>query len=196
MKHYLIHVIHISESTSDLLFIIFCVTSPITGILFGGFLIQRFGGYEHINCLYYVCINTFLCSCFAVSVGFIYNPYAFSVIMWFLLFCGSSIGPCVGGSVLAVLPYELRGSGYSLQTIVTNVVGYSPAPYVYGAIYESTKNTKPTMALTTCLSVSFIGFLMTLITICLKNKNKPELISDFEDQEINEDQEIKGAGNE
>ena len=44
--------------------------------------------------------------------------------------------PTLTGIIITSLPQHLRASGNSLQLFVGTLLGYLPAPYVYGAIQD------------------------------------------------------------
>ena len=171
MKYYLLDVLHINKTTADILFIVFCLTAPVAGILFGGCFIQRHGGYESIKAMYFILMSTSICTVISIGVFFSTKITYFCVLMFLFLFFGSSISPCLGGSVLRSLPPELRGSGNSLQNIIVNIFGYTPGPYIYGFIYEKTKSFAPTLAFSVCLGSSFIGFLLILKVVKIRKNN-------------------------
>lgn len=170
MKHYLINVIHVSDNLADLFFIIFCVTAPISGILFGGFYVKKIGGYANLEAMYFIMFCTFSCFSLGLTLAFIRNTYVFAVLMWLFLFFGSSMVPSLNGSLLSSLPANLKGSGYSFQNVVVHLLGNTPAPSFYGYIYERTKHTVPTLALSLSLCVSGIGFILVSAVLYLKKK--------------------------
>lgn len=165
MKSYLVNVIKVDPTLADFLFIVFCLTSPLVGVMFGGFYIQKRGGYASLNCSYFVMFNASMCFIISIIVAFVTDFVLFSVLMWFFLFFGSSMVPCIGGSVLSTLPLRLKGSGYSLQNVAVNIIGLTPSPSIYGFIYENTKDTAPTFAFSICLSLSGVGVVLMILVI-------------------------------
>lgn len=189
MKQYLLDVILVPHNVADLLYIVFCVSAPPFGVLFGGVFVQEKGGYEHINAMYFVLFNTFACTILAFLFAFIKNVYCFSVLMWIYLFFGSSIVPCLGGSILSALPLDLKGSGNSLMNILVNLLGNTPAPYIYGFIYEKSKTFMPTLAFSSCLGVAFFGLLGVIWII--KIRKDEETASNKKDEcELNANPKI------
>lgn len=175
MKHYLIEVLKVDNSSADTFYIVFCLSAAPVGVIFGGFLSQKLGGYSDIKAMYLILFNTFICSIISVGFFFVTELKLFSIMIWLFLFFGSSIVPCIGGSILSTLPQSLKGSGYSLQNIIVNILGYSPAPYVYGYLYQKTKNTFPTLALSACMGTTIIGLGIIIMIIKLR-LNKRSII--------------------
>lgn len=171
MKHYLTNVLGISDNKADFLFIIFSTTSPLLGVLFGGFIVQKIGGYSHNNCLYFMFFNSTICTILSIIIFFVRDYAAFSIIMWFIIFCGASIVPNLSGSIISTLPHDLKGSGYALSNILHSIFGHLPAGFVYGYMFDLFKNTTPSLALSICLSTSGLGAILMLLTIIMKTRN-------------------------
>jgi MFS family permease len=180
MKKYLTDVIQLSESTAEIAFVVTCVTAPLLGILVGGLILQRLGGYQKISALYIVLINSLCCGLLAISAAFTTNSIAVGFILWTYLFLGAMIDPCILGSLLASLPLELKGSGYSLQYIASSIIGVSSAPFLYGFIHEHTKNTLPTLAMSICLSFPLIASLLVFLVIRDKRRAGYAMNSDID----------------
>jgi MFS family permease len=174
IKQYLTEVLLVSEKLSDLCFIGYALTALPIGIISGGFIVQKIGGYSSLKSSYYVAINTLICVGLAVVIAFVHNLIFFSIVFWLFLFFGAAIIPALDGGILSALPAELKGSGYSFQNVTSNIIGLSPAPTIYGIIYEATSKSTPTLALTLCLATSGIGFILMLIVISLRRKKLAE----------------------
>lgn len=168
MKQYMIEVMGVDNKLADLLFIVFCLTAAPSGVIFGGFFVQRKGSYESINAMYFLLFNISVCCSISVSFLFITNKFIFMPLIWAFVFFGSAITPTIGGSVLSALPLELKGSGNSLQNILVSIFGYTPAPFIYGFIHDKTKNFMPTLAFSICMSVSFIAFFLIIWIINIR----------------------------
>lgn len=178
MKQYLLEVLLVEEKIADICFIGYAITALPIGIMAGGFIVQKIGGYTSLMSSYYVAFNTLVCVSLAIVIAFIHNLILFSILFWIFLFFGAAIIPALDGGILSALPVELKGSGYSFQNVTTNILGLSPAPTIYGIIYEATKNSTPTFALSICLATSGIGFILMVIVISIR-KNKQSSFSNL-----------------
>lgn len=138
--------------------------------MFGGIVVQKLGGYGTLNSMYFMLVGSSIGLCLAIASAFISGLKAFSIIIWLFLFFGASIVPSLNGGILSSLPLTLKGSGYSVQNVVSNIIGLTPAPTVYGFLYEATKKSSPTFAYSACLSVSGVGFLLILIATIIKQR--------------------------
>ena len=56
--------------------------------------------------------------------------------MWLAFFFGGAIVPILTGIIINSLPQHLRASGNSLQLFIGTLLGYLPAPYIYGALED------------------------------------------------------------
>ena len=181
MKKYLTDVLQLPESYAEIAFVIVCVTAPVSGISSGGFIIQKLGGYHKLNAIYIIAFNCLLIGCIAIIIGFTKSYIVFGILVWIYLFFGSMIDPCLYGSLLASLPLDLKGCGYSLTYISTSILGVSTAPFMYGFIYELTKEFSPSFSMSLCLSLPLIGSLLAFSII--RNKRRG-MNSRFEEEHM------------
>jgi predicted MFS family arabinose efflux permease len=137
----------------------------------GGVFVQKIGGYGTLNSMYFMLVGSFIGVCLSIASLFTTGLTSFSIIIWLFLFCGASIIPSLNGCILSSLPITLKGSGYSVQNVISNIIGLTPAPTIYGFLYEATKKTSPSFAYSACLGVSGIGFILISIATYIKQKN-------------------------
>lgn len=190
VKKFLTDVMHVSETQADLSFLITCVTAPLAGIMFGGCVIQKIGGYESYKSTYYCIGATMTCGGLGIGIGFIGANYLpFQILLWLYLFSGGSIVPCLVGTVLWSLPHELKGSGNSLCLLITSLLGYTPAPYIYSIIFEASKDSYPNLAMMICLSYALVGTLVQCIVLRLRFSRESSQVDDTNKERINSDSE-------
>lgn len=77
------------------------------------------------------------CLICAAPIPFLDNFYIVIVLLWFLLFFGGSILPCMTGIMLSTVDQNLKTTANSVANLAYNLGGYLPAPFVYGLIYDS-----------------------------------------------------------
>ena len=65
---------------------------------------------------------------------------------------------------------ELRGSGNSLSSTFLNALGFLPAPYIYGAIFEATKHINKKISLIVVLNTTWLGVIFIAISMYLRYK--------------------------
>ena len=80
-----------------------------------------------------------VCACLsALPVPFINHFYQVAILFWLLLFFGGFILPSVTGIMINSVSEYQKTSANSLANICYNLVGYLPAPGLYGFILSVT----------------------------------------------------------
>jgi len=120
-----------------LYFSIICFTSPTLGVLVAGYSVSKLKhGYNNIK-VFNIC---FICSIFTFISGVISALVSridlFIIFMWLAFFFGGAIVPILTGIIITSLPKHLRASGNSLQLFIGTLLGYLPAPYIYGVLED------------------------------------------------------------
>ena len=113
-------------------------TAPVTGVIAGGMLLDRIGGYrKHPDRAAYMGMGGGLIavSC-ALSSLFTNDLWLFMSFIWFLLFFGGLIVPCATGLVLTSIPKNLRSAGSSFAAISYSLFGYFLGPLLCGFLAE------------------------------------------------------------
>lgn len=127
----------IPETTVFTCFGIVTITGPVLGVVIGGNITTKLGGYNSKKSLYLSCILAISCLLFAAPIPFVKNFPLFLTLLWFLLFCGGAMLPCMTGIMLNTVEVNQKTTANSLANLWYNLFGLLPAPYVYGAIYDS-----------------------------------------------------------
>jgi sugar phosphate permease len=73
----------------------------------------------------------------AIPIPFLDNFVIIAALLWFLLFFGGAILPAMTGMMLNTVNGAQKTTANSLANLSYNLLGYLPAPFVYGAIYDS-----------------------------------------------------------
>jgi len=142
ISDYMREVMNIPSSKVYILFSIICITGPTLGVLSGGFFIQYLGGYTNkmaLDACFKISIIAALCGIF---LPFFNIVWIFVVFMWFLLFFGGSITPGLTGIMIASIPEKSKEIGNSISQLFYNLIGYLPAPFIYGLICKYTGGSK------------------------------------------------------
>ena len=109
-------------------------TAPTLGILMGGFLLQKVGGYENkkASLISIILFSFSFIGC--IFFPFCDNIISLSICLWIGFFFGSSLFPILIGIILSCNKNEFKASANSMTTFISNVIGHMPAPYIYGVI--------------------------------------------------------------
>ena len=115
-----------------------CATSPVSGVIVGGFVMHKLGGYETKNSAYALGLMGALCAACAIPIPWCNGFYGIAVLIWFLLFFGGFIMPPMTGIMLSSVSAFERSQAMSTATLIYNLCGYLPGPIVYGFISTQT----------------------------------------------------------
>ena len=134
---YMLIALEVEDETKRLYaFSIVCLTSPTCGLLIGGYIVDYLGGYSNKKSLVFCFVFAISSIIPALLLPLVNSYYLYAILLWILLFLGSGILPTLQGIIIACLPKNIQGSGNSFVIFFYNLVGYLPAPFVYGFFKE------------------------------------------------------------
>ena len=117
-------------------FSIVCLTSPTFGLIVGGYIVDKLGGYSKKIALIFCQIFALLSILPAIPLPLVNSLFLYALFLWILLFLGASLIPTIQGISIACLPKDIQGSGNSFFIFFYNLLGYLPAPFVYGFLKD------------------------------------------------------------
>lgn len=181
-------------------FLVICITGPILGVVIGGIIVQKMGGYEQkhsiLYCLVMLAVGAFL----TLPVYWLESIWSITAMIWMVLFFGGSTIPILIGILISSLHPDLRAAGNSVSNVVNYLIGWFPAPFFYSLIYERTKDSTPKLAMALTLGYSFFGLVFLILATLFRykrfqDKNSQENLnlrnqaieSTFADEEIKDD---------
>lgn len=104
--------------------------------MLGGYLFDYLGGYNSPKA-YPVAVFFMVCGTVCgFPLPFLSNFYFFAFLLWLQFFFGGFCIPVLTGILLNTVPTPLRAIANSIANLVYNLLGYLPAPYIYGLVYE------------------------------------------------------------
>ena len=172
------------------------ITSPPAGIILGGILSGKVGGYDTEKAIYIPLITSFFVCILANIVPLTSNLFIFLPFFWIYLFLGSVLLPVANGIILVSVDKKYAGSANSVSTLIYNILGRLPGPNLY-AFFKSQINDKNSrIPFWLLLNMAIPGFVAVLICVKfqkqkyrnLKNLNLTEeekLIFDNKENENN-----------
>ena len=160
-------------------FTLVCFTSPTSGVLIGGYIINKLGGYDKKNSMLFCFVFGSFAAFFAFFVPLTKNITLFIFLLWLVLFFGGAIVPTMTGITITVLPRALQGSGNSLQSLISNLFGYLPAPYIYG-VFSDMYDDNGKFGMMFTMYYSFVGVGLLGIATFIRFKQKDEEKIDIE----------------
>lgn len=158
---YLKAVLMIPEHKVFITFSIVCITAPTAGVLLGGYVIERMGGYTNKNAIEACMKIAGLAAICGLPLPLIDYFPIFIILMWLLLFFGGSIVPGLTGIMLSSIPNRIKETANSLTHLCYNLIGYLPSPLLYGLVcsYTGGKESRWGLAFLMLWGVFGVGFL-------------------------------------
>lgn len=134
----------LSTNTNDsvykihLAYLLVSGTGPILGVFFGGWLIDRVGGYagplQQAKALR-VCMQLgAVGSVMAIPISYLHSTLYIALFLWAMLFCGGALLPACSGIVISSAPPHLRPLASSVAYTSYNLLGYAASNYIPGLI--------------------------------------------------------------
>jgi len=134
MSNYLQVVLLVPADEVYYYYSITCLTAPFAGVILGGFVFSLLGGYNDSRSYLLADIIGIFCIFIASPVPFLTTKWPVYILMWLLLFLGSFILPTVTGMMLSSVDLEHRATANAMAVLAYNLLGYLPAPFIYGWI--------------------------------------------------------------
>ena len=141
------------------------ITSPPAGIILGGILSGKVGGYDTEKAIYIPLITSFFVCIIANIAPLTSNVFIFLPFFWIYLFLGSVLLPVANGIILVSVDKKYAGSANSVSTLIYNILGRLPGPNLY-AFFKSQINDKHSrIPFWLLLNMSIPGFIAVLICV-------------------------------
>jgi len=127
-------VLNVSDEVVNIYFTVTCFSGPVSGVVCGGVVTTRLGGYNTMKSFKVIRIVGVLAVCCALPIPFLPSfPYV-AVFFWLLLFFGGSILPSLTGIMISSVGDYQKAQANSIANACYTLVGYLPAPLIYGMI--------------------------------------------------------------
>jgi sugar phosphate permease len=133
-SHYLQNVLGVSGSDTFKYFMGTCITSPLLGAIFSGYLSNKVGGYNSRYPLIFAFLAGLIAIAAAVPMPWVDDPLVAILLVWIVLFAGAFILPIMTGVMLTCIEQEYKSHANSFANMCYNLLGYLPAPTIYGLI--------------------------------------------------------------
>jgi len=142
MSDFVQEVLAVSSEETYLFFSITCISAPTLGVVAGGSFFSAIGGYNNPRAFTWCMIIGSWALVFAAPLPFSEEKWLTYCCTWMLLFVGASILTPLTGIMLNAVEESRRPAANSLATLIYNLLGYFPAPFLYGAIAEKGNGTE------------------------------------------------------
>ena len=172
-----------------LYFSIICFTSPTLGVICAGYSVNRLKhGYNNIRVYNYCFVLSIFTFVTGIISAFMSKVNLFILFTWLAFFFGGAIMPILTGIIITSLPQHLRASGNSLQLFFGTLLGYLPAPYIYGALEDyfddGGKKSYFSNMVVLFLCVILLGFSRKIKYEKIEDDNEYEIINNLNEIEL------------
>ena len=194
-------VLDIGDSIRFILFGLLCLFGPTSGMVFGGIISSKLGGYVKRSSMIFIItamivagVISMLIACHEISVLFV-------VTSWTYLFAIGTVIPPLSGIIISCLDNNLRGDGFSLCNFLNNLLGNFPSSYAFSILVDvfdqgDNNSDKYRYAWMIIMGYNFIGLLFVIIAGVFRLKIKGDLSDGKEENNINSvDGETKSDDN-
>lgn len=168
---YLITDLGAEMNTVHLTFGIVSITGPVLGVVIGGNVTSALGGFKAKRSLMLSIVIAIMCVVSAVPIPFITDFWAYIIFLWFLLFFGGFNMPCFSGMMLETVDNKFKATGNAVANLSYNLIGFLPAPSIYGFVYDYGDGGNGTAAMATLMFTPIISLTCVLFAACLIIKN-------------------------
>ena len=166
-SNYLETAFNMSEATLVPVYAAIAFSAPTLGVAFGGFLCHKIGGYRDSKApgLCLICMGIALLS--DLPAPWATTWWLFVILVWFTFFFGGAVVPVITGIMVHSLSNKVKKLGVPIAVVLSNCLGYLPAPVVYGYVCDVTG--VPSSGMLVALYWSALGILF-LVPVCIKIK--------------------------
>ena len=141
------------------------VTSPVAGIILGGVISGKIGGYDTEKSIYIPLIASFFVCILANITPLTSNLFIFLPLFWTYFFLGSVLLPVASGIVLVSVDKKYAGSASSISTLIYNIFGRLPGPNLYAFFKSQITDKNSRIPFWLLLNMAVPGFLAVLICV-------------------------------
>ena len=138
MTNYLIVTLKMSEIDANFAFAGSVLTAPVIGAIASGQISMYLGGHQNLSTLRVTLVFLFISSAGAMVFPFMTNTRAALTLLWIMMATGAVYLPMLIGIMLNTVKPEQRAKANSLANFTYNLLGYAPAPTIYGLVMDLT----------------------------------------------------------
>lgn len=182
-----------------IIFSLLCLLGPILGMIFGGLVCSKLGGYNKRRAMIFIIILLMAAAVLSSLITIGDNSIVFIIFSWSYLFFLCAAVPPESGIIIASLENHLRGDGFALSNSILNLLGSFPPSYIFGALSDFFKNkiseeetnnySHYVYSWMLCMAYNYVGVILIIIAGIFRFKIKGDLSSN-PNEELNEAENI------
>jgi MFS family permease len=166
-------------------------TAPAAGIILGGVLAGKVGGYDKEKAIYIPLFTSLGVVILANLCPIFTNLFLFLPLFWTLLFLGSVLLPVANGIVIVSVKQKYSGSASAVSILIYHILGRLPGPNLYAFLKSMVNDKNSRIPFWLLLNVSVAGFLAVLICVKFQKEKYRNLNNDKETKKILDEEEKK-----
>ena len=185
-NNYLKNYMSIENKLHLFFFNVICVSGPTIGVIIGGILTQKLGGYTKRKTIYFALLLSLISSIISIFISKIHSNhiFLFCITVCLYLFFLCAMIPPEAGIILASLSLEHKGDGYTITNFLLNLIGNTPCTFVYpffkDYVYKKYNNVEKNgknwpKAMNACMIYNFVGLFFILISTFFRMKMPEDL---------------------
>jgi len=183
-------------------FSIVSITAPTLGVMIGGHVSTSLGGYTGKHALQYCLVVAILGTVVAMPIPYFDSLWIIIPLLWLLFFFGGALLPTLTGVMISSIKLKARSIGSSIAQFMQNLLGYLPAPILYGLVVQESGGKSSRWGMVVLMSWSLLGvaFLSAAVGLQIRRRNRKiktasgnqaEPLHNFERDDDDEDDGIK-----
>ena len=182
-----------------IIFSLLCLLGPILGMIFGGLVCSKLGGYNKRRAMIFIIILLMAAAVLSSLITLGDNTIVFIIFSWSYLFFLCAAVPPESGIIIASLENHLRGDGFALSNSLLNLLGSFPPSYIFGALSDLIKSRIPkeeannyshyVYSWMLCMAYNYVGVILIIIAGIFRFRIKGDLSSN-PNEELNEAENI------
>lgn len=107
-----------------------------------------------------------MCVISAAPIPFLKTFWIFVLCLWFLLFFGGFNMPCLSGIMLESIDPKFKATGNAIANVSYNLLGFLPAPSIYGFVYDYGDGNNAFAAMATLMFTPALSFVCITLAAC------------------------------
>ena len=182
-----------------IIFSLLCLLGPILGMIFGGLVCSKLGGYNKSKAMIFIIILLMAAAILSSLITLGDNTIVFIIFSWSYHFFLCAAVPPESGIIIASLENNLRGDGFALSNSLLNLLGSFPPSYIFGALSDFFKNkiseeeannySHYVYSWMLCMAYNYVGVILIIIAGIFRFRIKGDLSSN-PNEELNEAENI------
>ena len=183
---YMDKVLEIGSSIRFILFGLLCLLGPTSGMVFGGIICSKLGGYIKRKSMTFVIISMACGSAISMGIACHTINALFVAASWTYLFGIGAVVPPISGIIISCLDQNLRGDGFSICNCFNNLIGSFPSSYVFSllvdAFSDKDERDRYRYAWMITMCYNFVGLIYVIIAGIFRFRIKGDLSENEEEK--------------